>query len=254
MTKIFIDPGHGGTDPGAVGNGIQEKNITLQIATRVRDILLNEYNNVTVQMSRTGDQTVSLPARTNAANAWGANFFLSIHINAGGGTGYEDYIYPGSGAPTTTYRSHIHTEVMKLVNFVDRGMKSANFHVLRESNMPAVLTENGFIDTVADANKLKTPSFIEALARGHANGLVKAFSLPPKGGTTLYKVQIGAFSIKANADALAADTQSKGFSPYVAFTGGLYKVQLGAFSVRANAEQLAQQAINAGYQAIIVQE
>ena len=85
MVKIFIDPGHGGNDPGAVGNGIQEKNITLQISTGIRDILLSEYDGVSVLMSRTDDQTVSLNARTNAANHWGADFYLSVHINSGGG-------------------------------------------------------------------------------------------------------------------------------------------------------------------------
>lgn len=105
MVKLFIDPGHGGTDPGAVGNGLQEKSLTLQIATRIKDILTLEYDNVSIRMSRTGDQTVSLSERTNAANAWGADFFLSVHINAGGGTGYEDYVYPGVGAPTTTYQN-----------------------------------------------------------------------------------------------------------------------------------------------------
>ena len=73
MVKIFIDPGHGGTDPGAVGNGLQEKNLTLQIATRVKNILLAEYNNVSVLMSRTGDTSLSLQERTNQANAWGAD-------------------------------------------------------------------------------------------------------------------------------------------------------------------------------------
>lgn len=87
MVKLFIDPGHGGTDPGAVGNGIQEKNLTLQIATLIKDILTLEYDNVSIRMSRTGDQTVSLSERTNAANAWGADFFLSVHINAGGEPG-----------------------------------------------------------------------------------------------------------------------------------------------------------------------
>ncbi|MGN7381434.1 MULTISPECIES: SPOR domain-containing protein [unclassified Paenibacillus] len=64
-------------------------------------------------------------------------------------------------------------------------------------------------------------------------------------------MQIGAFSIRANAETMAADARSKGFSPYIVFTGGLYKVQLGAFSVRANAEALAQQARAAGYSPII---
>ena len=58
MVKIYIDPGHGGTDPGAIGNGLREKDVTLAIATRVRNMLVNEYSNATVRMSRTGDQTV----------------------------------------------------------------------------------------------------------------------------------------------------------------------------------------------------
>ncbi|MED1863768.1 N-acetylmuramoyl-L-alanine amidase [Fictibacillus nanhaiensis] len=180
MVKIFIDPGHGGTDPGGVANNLTEKALTLKIGVRIRDILLAEYNNVSVLMSRTTDVTKSLTERTDAANAWGADFFLSVHTNAGGGTGYEDYIYPGSSAPTTTYQDNVHVEILKVVNFSDRGQKTANFHVLRESNMPALLTENGFIDNVNDANKLKTASFIESIARGHVNGIVKSFNLPKK--------------------------------------------------------------------------
>ncbi|MET3728139.1 N-acetylmuramoyl-L-alanine amidase [Fictibacillus halophilus] len=180
MVKIFIDPGHGGTDPGGVANNLTEKALTLKIGLRIRDILLAEYSNVSVLMSRTSDVTKSLTERTDAANAWGADFFLSVHTNAGGGTGYEDYVYPGSIAPTTTYQDNIHAEILKLVNFSDRGQKTADFHVLRESNMPALLTENGFIDNVNDANKLKTTSFIESIARGHVNGIVKSFNLPKK--------------------------------------------------------------------------
>lgn len=177
MVKIYIDSGHGGSDPGAVGNGLNEKNLTLQISMRIKEILSKEYQDVSIKMSRTGDTFPSLSDRTNEANAWGADFFLSIHINSGGGTGFESYIYPSSGTPATTYQSIIHSEVTKLVNYKDRGKKTANFHVLRRSNMPALLTENGFIDSNSDASKLKTASFVEALARGHVNGIVKAFAL-----------------------------------------------------------------------------
>ncbi|WP_243356084.1 N-acetylmuramoyl-L-alanine amidase family protein [Bacillus litorisediminis] len=180
MVKIFIDPGHGGSDTGAVGNGLQEKNLTLQIATRVRDILAAEYNNISILMSRTGDQTVSLTQRTDAANSWGADYYLSIHINAGGGTGFESFIYPNVGAPTTTYQDIIHEEILKQVDFYNRGKKEANFHVLRETYMPALLTENGFIDNATDANKLKQSSYIERIARGHVNGLARAFNIPKK--------------------------------------------------------------------------
>ena len=142
-------------------------------------------------MSRTGDQTVSLAQRTTDANNWGADFFLSIHINAGGGTGYEDYVYPGVGAPTTTYQNRIHEEILKVVDFRDRGKKQANFHVLRETRMPALLTENGFIDTVADANKLKQSSFLQSIAQGHVNGLVRAFNLTPSSGAVYHTVVSG---------------------------------------------------------------
>ncbi|MFH0070694.1 N-acetylmuramoyl-L-alanine amidase [Peribacillus sp. NPDC056705] len=179
MIKIFIDAGHGGTDPGAVGNGLKEKDLTLKIATMVKS-MLEDYKDVSVKMSRTGDTYPSLSARTKAANEWGANIFLSIHINAGGGTGYEDYIYTSASAKSKEYQSTIHTEIMKLIDMKDRGKKSANYQVLRTSSMPAVLTESGFIDHAGDAAKLKTSMFIENLAKGHVNGLVKAFKLKKK--------------------------------------------------------------------------
>lgn len=194
MTKIYLDPGHGGTDPGAVGNGLQEKNVTLSIALKVRDILNRDYEGHSIRMSRTTDITRTLAERTNDANSWGAEYFVSIHINAGGGTGYEDYIYNGSvSSNTVTYRDRLHAEIMKQVDFTNRGKKRANFHVLRESNMPAVLTENGFIDNANDAAKLKSDSYLNRIALGHANGIALALGLRRKssGGDSTYTVKAG---------------------------------------------------------------
>lgn len=259
MVKIFLDPGHGGSDPGATGNGLQEKNITLSLASTIRNFLINEYENVEVQMSRTGDETVSLTSRTNAANSWGADFYLSIHVNAGGGTGFESYIYPNVGAPTTTYQQDIHEEVLKVVNFSNRGQKQANFHVLRETIMDAVLTENGFIDNTSDAEKLRSTAFISSLARGHTNGLARAFNLRrkttniPSPGKEVYRVQIGAFRTKENADGLAKRAVSNGFETYVYQEGGLFKVQIGAFADRSRAEELASGAEREGFDAFVHQ-
>lgn len=253
MVKIFIDPGHGGSDPGSMGNGLQEKNLTIQIATTLRDILLNEYEGVSILLSRTSDQTVSLNERTNAANNWGADYYLSIHINAGGGTGFESYIYPGVGSPTTTYQDIIHDEIVMVVDFANRGKKTANFHVLRETRMPAMLTENGFIDNTNDTSKLKSTSYLSTIARGHANGLARAFNLTRK-PTILYKVQIGAFRIKSNANNLASEAKSKGFDAIVLLSDGLYKVQIGAFTSKENAESLATKARNARFDAIVFSE
>ena len=71
----------------------------------------------------------------------------------------------------------MHEEILKVVDFRDRGKKTANFHVLRETAMPALLTENGFVDNTSDAEKLKSSAFIQSIARGHANGLARAFNL-----------------------------------------------------------------------------
>jgi N-acetylmuramoyl-L-alanine amidase len=178
--KIYLDPGHGGSDPGASANGMVEKNITLDIAKRTRDILLRDWN-VSVRMSRTTDVFRSLTFRTDDANSWGADLFVSIHINSGGGTGFESYVYPGAGARTLRLQDEVHAAVlsnMRVIGTVtNRGQKQENFHVLRESAMSAVLTENLFIDTTHDANLLRRDDFRQRTARGHARGIARFLGL-----------------------------------------------------------------------------
>ncbi|WP_332697745.1 N-acetylmuramoyl-L-alanine amidase family protein [Halalkalibacter lacteus] len=210
MFKLYLDPGHGGSDSGAVGNGLQEKNITLDIALRIRDLLARDYEDVTVRMSRTTDTSRSLSARTNDANSWGADYFLSIHVNAfnGSAQGYEDFIHNSlsDSSQTAQYRNIMHEEIMKVNNLTNRGKKKANFHVLRETAMPALLTENGFIDHAGDAEKLRSSSWRQAVAQGHVNGLARAFNLTRKQPTTpsdLYRVivdgtQVGAYQDEQN--------------------------------------------------------
>src|SRR5690606_13795090 len=128
MVKIFIDPGHGESDPGAVYGGLQEKNLTLDIADRIKRILENDYTDVQLKMSRTGDVYVGLSERAAMANKWGADLFVSIHINAGGGTGFESFVYSGGASKKSyTAQDHIHREVMRRLQVKDRGKKSANF-------------------------------------------------------------------------------------------------------------------------------
>lgn len=205
MPKIFIDPGHGGSDTGAIGNGLLEKDITLFIALEINRLLQNEYEGVLVQLSRTKDETVPLEERTDRANRWGADLYVSIHVNAGGGTGYEDYIYHelSENSRTARIRDAIHEEVVKATGFRDRGKKKANFHVLRETVMPAVLTENGFIDRKEDAEKLNDTQFLRTVARGHVNGMARALDLTKKSNLSLTRVtvdgtQVGAFAEKEN--------------------------------------------------------
>lgn len=169
--NIFLDPGHGGHDAGAVANGLQEKNLTLKIARYTRDYLEDNYKDVNVRMSRTGDVFFSLSQRTNAANNWGADVYVSIHINAGGGIGYEDYIYNGNvRSRTTDLQNSVHQEVAPLFS-KSRGQKRANFAVLRQSTMPALLTENGFIDGKHDADFLSKDSNLKKIGEAHAKGI-----------------------------------------------------------------------------------
>lgn len=201
LVKIFIDPGHGGTDSGAIGYGLLEKDLTLSISLRIRNLLGN-YKDVQVRMSRDDDSTVSLKQRTEMANSWGADYLISVHINAGGGKGYEDFIHPLANTRTAQYQTVMHDEIIKEIGLADRGEKRGNFFVLRESNMSAILTENGFIDSPSDSDKLKQSGFIDKIAKGHVNGLVKIFGLesqksqPPQwDGMELKKGQIGRIKI-----------------------------------------------------------
>jgi N-acetylmuramoyl-L-alanine amidase len=225
--KLYLDPGHGGKDPGAVANGLQEKDIVLTLAKRIRDILAAEYEGVAVKMSRSDDSFPSLNNRTDEANSWGAQLFLSLHINAGGGTGFESYIYTTAGQKTVDIQNAIHGAIMKEIEGLgvqDRGRKEKNYHVLRETRMSSVLTENLFIDTKSDADKLKDSNFLERIARGHTNGLEKAFNLkrieihsdkPKSSPGGLYRVQVGAFSEKTNAENLAHELETKGYSTHI---------------------------------------
>lgn len=244
-TKIFIDPGHGGNDAGAGGNGLQEKDVTLKIALETRRILVEEYEGVTVKMSREKDATVSLNQRTNAANNWNAAFFLSIHINAGGGTGFESYRYVQNGSSTTmTAQKNIHAAVLSASNWKDRGQKWANLHVLRESKMPAVLTENGFIDTASDAAKLKDTSFLKKLGRAHAQGVAKTFGLkektPPPSTGTLYRIIAGSYADRDTAENQQSSLQKKGIDTWLwEYEKGKYRVVAGSYSNKSEADKVS---------------
>lgn len=209
MFKLFLDPGHGGIDSGATGNGLLEKDLNLDIALRIRNILFTNYKNVEVKMSRETDVFVSLTERTNQANDWQATYYLSIHINSADNSsanGYEDYICIGlsDSSQTATYQNMLHEEIKSKNGLVDRGKKKEDFHVLHESNMPAILTENGFITNLEDAAKLKDERWRQKVAEGHVNGLAKSFNLQTHANifrVIVDGVQVGAYTKKENIEA-----------------------------------------------------
>ncbi|GGJ91286.1 sporulation-specific N-acetylmuramoyl-L-alanine amidase [Lentibacillus kapialis] len=253
--KLYLDPGHGGSDPGAQGNGMDEKTVNLDIARRIRNILNQDYKNVHVRMSRTYDRTKSLSARTTEANNWGADYYLSIHCNSfnGSARGYEDFIHSSLSDSSTTaaYQDTIHPEIIKVNQLQNRGQKKANFHVLRETTMSALLTENGFIDNAQDAALIKDASWRQTVAQGHVNGLAQAFNLKKQEDPKqLYVIIAGSFQSKKNSKDRVNYLQSKGieaFADAVTISGEQwYRVQAGAFSKKENAEAQLKRVRDAG--------
>ena len=184
---LCIDAGHGGTDSGAVGNGLREKDITLNVSKQVEAYITNNYV-VDVLMTRTGDATLTLTGRAAQANNAKADYFVSIHVNAGGGTGYEDYVHANLSDSGTTNqkRVKIHEAVKPVLakhGLRNRGMKKADFSVLRNTNMAASLIELGFIDT-GDANLLKNATYLSDMAAAIANGIADAMGLSRKAPVT----------------------------------------------------------------------
>lgn len=264
--KLYLDPGHGGTDAGASGNGLKEKDITLAIAKYIRSILNKAYQDVDVKMSRTNDKTVSLEQRTSEANKWEADYFLSIHCNSfnGSAQGFESYIHNSlsDSSKTASYQNKLHSAILKQNQLENREKKKDNLHVLRESAMPALLTENGFIDNEQDATLMKDDVWCEKVAQGHVNGLKKAFNLKYKPGEksqSVHKVIAGSFHKKANAKKQVDLLQKEdvdAFIDQVTISGKQWKrVQAGAFIDQKKAESQLQKVTQTGVKdAYIVRE
>lgn len=181
--QVCLDPGHGGYDPGAVGNGLQEKDLTLDICLKLKPIL--EFNGINVVLTRDGDYAPGnmegnlsreLQARVNVAEQFNVDLFVSIHINAGGGTGAEILII-GTGGNAERVAITLLPYLTQAGSWANRGVKVQNVLVLRQTTMPAILTENGFIDQTVDTEKLKDPTFRLKLARAHAQGICEYFGI-----------------------------------------------------------------------------
>ena len=188
--SIFLDPGHGGSDPGAVSGGVREKDLTLSVYNKVSSKLASL--GYTVLTSRNVDKYVDLVDRAEQANNANADMLLSIHFNAGGqgvARGIETYYYQSQEdrVPKINKETHNNSERLersrKLANKVqqnllyqtganDRGVKRASFTVLRETSIPSILVELGFIDNPEERNKIKTNEYQERLANGIVDGIV----------------------------------------------------------------------------------
>ena len=181
---IVVDPGHGGARPGAVypnaeGVDIIERDLTLAISLKLRDRLLEAGYNVVI--TRETDIDVDLYERAEIANAVNADLFVSVHCNASGTVptyqGIYTYYFPDSKRGEKLART-IQPPLCALTGAIDRGVSKANFVVLRETEMCAVLVETGFMSNVEELTRLCDPEYQEKVAWGIAEGVIQYLNDP----------------------------------------------------------------------------
>ena len=221
MAKIFIGVGHGGSDPGAVVGSLKEKDINLVIATEVYNVL--HRHGVTVQMSRVKDDNESLAEKIAEANKFDPTLALDIHNNAGGGDGAEVFHHYGGGKGKTL-AENILSEIVK-IGQNSRGAKIKKnengydyFAFIRETKCPSVIVECAFLDNKTDVQIIDTVSEQKAMGIAIAKGVLRTLSIPykePETSDKLYRVQVGAYSIKANAEAMQKKLKAAGFDAII---------------------------------------
>ena len=184
--KIFIDQGHNPVNPnaGAEGNGYREQDITYSVGVILAE-LLRQNGNFEVKLSRNSPDEIlgtsnssSLAARVNAANSWGADYFISLHTNSFSGpsaSGVETYVY-SENSPAFALGEDIVGQLSLITGFPERGVfERPGLYVLRKTNMPAVLVEMGYISNPAEAELMATEPDLMAL--GIYNGILQYFGM-----------------------------------------------------------------------------
>ncbi len=171
--KIYIDPGHGGNDPGAIGpTGLKEKDVNLNIAVNVGKIL--SRHGINAILTRQGDNRVELVDRVKMANDNNADCFISVHINSAtnsAATGTETFAFPNS-VLGTKLAGAVQKALVNEINLADRGVKHKDFFVLKNTKMPAVLIEVAFINNPKEEKLLKDQNFLYQASMGISKGIL----------------------------------------------------------------------------------
>lgn len=215
--KVIIDLGHLHCDTGAVANGFREVDLNNSIGRHAGAALVRSGVEVTYASG-------TLSQRSALENKIGPNCFVSIHNNAGGGDGTEVYLYDNAGSSTLNLANSIYNEIVPKLNN-GRGVKRANFHVLRETVGSAVLVECAFMDS-RDIQAVDTEAKREAFGEAIAKGICKWLGVPyvPKqvaskpnqnSGDLYYRVVCGSFKDRKNAEERLAKLKAAGFDGFL---------------------------------------
>lgn len=219
MPKVFIGVGHGGSDPGAVSNNAKEKDLNLSIALACRDVL--EKHGVAVKMSRTKDENDTLSDEIKECNAYAPDLAVDIHNNAGGGDGAEAFYHYGGGT-SKTLAENILAEIVKAgqnsrgakIRKNDNGKDYYGF--IRQTSCPAVIVECAFVDNPTDLKILATEGDRQKVGQAVGYGILNTLGIKIQSEAgVIYRVQVGAYSVKANAEAMQKKLKEAGFNAYI---------------------------------------
>lgn len=180
---IVVDPGHGGSNPGAVANNTKEADNNLSVALKLRDKLVQA--GAKVIMTRETDRTVApegsslskeLEARVSLANSNQADVFVSIHSNSNSDPNIKGAMTFYPTGKSSALASAVENAMVVQTGAIDKGTSSANFHVLRNTSMPSTLVEMGFVSNKEEAAQLNSDSYRNKLAQGIFTGIVNYFN------------------------------------------------------------------------------
>lgn len=205
--KVYINPGHSDTDPGAVGYET-ERRLNVKVSQFQRDHLLENY---TCEVRMNPGTMGNLAAIAADANSWGADLFVSNHFNAGGGDGYEALVHNQSRVPLgKIFEKHVLAAGQN-----SRGVKlRPDLAVLRQTQMPAVLNEGAFVDNQKDIADWNEDAELRKLAVAYAQATAEVLELEQKTPLTddvLYRVQVGAYREEENAHTMQEKLKAAGF-------------------------------------------
>ena len=216
--KVFIGVGHGGSDPGAVANNVKEKDLNLSIALACKDVLVK--HGVSVKMSRTKDEDDTLSEEIKECNAFSPDLAVDIHNNAGGGDGGEVF-YSHLGGKGKTLAENILAEMVK-VGQNSRGIKTRvnsqgkdYYGFIRQTSCPAVIVECAFVDNATDLKILATEGDRQKMGVAIAKGVLKTLGVAYQSEKTYWKVQVGAYLYKENAEAMQKKIKAVGFDAFI---------------------------------------
>ena len=216
--KVFIGVGHGGSDPGAVANNTKEKDLNLSIALACRDELVR--HGVEVRLSRSKDENDTISEEVAECNAYGPDFAVDIHNNAGGGDGGEVFYHHGGGKGKIL-AENILAEMVK-VGQNSRGIKTRvnsqgkdYYAFIRNTSCPAVIVECAFVDNATDLKILATESQRKTMGVAIAKGILKTLGVEFKGENGYWKVQVGAYLYRENAVDMQKKIKAVGFDAFI---------------------------------------